>query len=189
MSFTADGDDPRSTLMFSMLSAFAQFERALIKERQREGIALAKAKGMVCKGRKPALNAERITQLREQAALGVNRTKLANVRFIPCIRKFSMFACSACLHLDKSPTLPSNQYQENPMPYDTLKDLPDNVANVLPKHAQEIYQAAFNSAWDEYKDADDRRGDASREETALKVAWAAVKKEYEKPGDQWRKKP
>jgi cation transport regulator len=74
------------------------------------------------------------------------------------------------------------------MPYHTLKDLPDNVTNVLPKHAQEIYRAAFNNAWDEYKDPDERRGHASREETAHKVAWAAVKKEYEKDGDEWRKK-
>jgi DNA invertase Pin-like site-specific DNA recombinase len=77
MRFTADSEDPRSTLMFTMLSAFAQFERSLIRERQREGIALAKAKGTVYKGRKPALNAERIAQLREQAATGANRTKLA----------------------------------------------------------------------------------------------------------------
>ena len=77
MSFTAGSEDPRSILMFTMLSAFAQFERALIRERQREGIALAKAKGTVYKGRKPALNAERIAQLREQAAAGANRTKLA----------------------------------------------------------------------------------------------------------------
>jgi DNA invertase Pin-like site-specific DNA recombinase len=77
MSFTAGSEDPRSTLMFTMLSAFAQFERSLIKERQREGIALAKAKGNVYKGRKPALNAARIAQLREQAAAGANRTKLA----------------------------------------------------------------------------------------------------------------
>jgi DNA invertase Pin-like site-specific DNA recombinase len=77
MSFTAGSDDPRSTLMFTMLSAFAQFERSLIRERQREGIALAKAKGTVYKGRKPALNAERIAQLREQVAAGANRTKLA----------------------------------------------------------------------------------------------------------------
>jgi DNA invertase Pin-like site-specific DNA recombinase len=76
MNFTAGNDDPRSTLMFTMLSAFAQFERSLIKERQREGIALAKAKG-VYKGRKPALNTERIAQLRERAAAGANRTKLA----------------------------------------------------------------------------------------------------------------
>lgn len=74
------------------------------------------------------------------------------------------------------------------MPYDTLEDLPDNVRDVLPKHAQEIYRAAFNSAWDEYKDPAERRGHASREETAHKVAWAAVKHEYEKDGDKWRKK-
>jgi DNA invertase Pin-like site-specific DNA recombinase len=77
MSFTVGNDDPRSTLMFTMLSAFAQFERSLIKERQREGIALAKAKGNVYKGRKPALNAKQIAQLCEQAATGVNKTKLA----------------------------------------------------------------------------------------------------------------
>jgi len=77
MSFTAGSDDPRSLLMFTMLSAFAQFERSLIKERQREGIALAKAKGTVYKGRKPSLNEERIAQLREQAAAGTNKTKLA----------------------------------------------------------------------------------------------------------------
>lgn len=79
-------------------------------------------------------------------------------------------------------------FRRNAMPYKTLKDLPENVQDVLPKHAQEIYRAAFNSAWDEYKDPEERRGDASREETAHKVAWAAVKKEYEKDGDEWRKK-
>lgn len=77
MSFIVSNDDPRSTLMFTMLSAFAQFERSLIRERQREGIALAKAKGTVYKGRKPALNAERIAQLREQTATGANKTRLA----------------------------------------------------------------------------------------------------------------
>jgi DNA invertase Pin-like site-specific DNA recombinase len=77
MSFTAGSQDSRSTLIFTTLTAFAQFERALIRERQREGIALAKAKGTIYKGRKPALNAERIAKLREQAAAGANRTKLA----------------------------------------------------------------------------------------------------------------
>ncbi len=66
------------------------------------------------------------------------------------------------------------------MPYDSTSDLPDSVTDNVPKHAQEIYRAAYNSAWDEYKDADDRRGDASREETAHRVAWAAVKQKYEK---------
>ena len=74
------------------------------------------------------------------------------------------------------------------MPYRTLSELPDAVRDHLPKHAQEIYRAAFNNAWDEYKDPDERRGHASREETAHKVAWAAVKKEYEKVDDKWSKK-
>ena len=76
------------------------------------------------------------------------------------------------------------------MPYDTIKDLPDSVRDNLPKHAQEIYQSAYNSAWDEYKDPDERRGDASREETAHRVAWSAVKNEYKKDenGDWVKKK-
>lgn len=73
------------------------------------------------------------------------------------------------------------------MPYDSKSDLPDNVRDNLPEHAQEIYLKAFNSAWDEYKDPEARRGDAGQEETAHKVAWAAVKKEYHKKGDKWVK--
>ena len=79
-------------------------------------------------------------------------------------------------------------HKRDVMPYAAIEDLPENVTKVLPKHAQEIYQAAFNNALDEYKDPDDRRGDSSREETAHKVAWSAVKKEYEKKGDEWKKK-
>lgn len=71
------------------------------------------------------------------------------------------------------------------MPYQNLTDLPDSVKDNLPQHAQEIYQAAYNSAWEQYKDPEDRRGDASREETAHRVAWAAVKQSYEKRDDQW----
>jgi cation transport regulator len=75
------------------------------------------------------------------------------------------------------------------MPYDRLSELPDSVRNVLPKHAQEIYQAAFNSAWQQYDTPQERRGDASREETAHSVAWAAVKKTYVKGDDgKWRQK-
>jgi cation transport regulator len=75
------------------------------------------------------------------------------------------------------------------MPYHSLAELPDNVKNNLPKHAQEIYKEAYNSAWDQYKDPEDRRGDASREETAHKVAWNAVKQKYEKgDDDKWHRK-
>jgi cation transport regulator len=66
------------------------------------------------------------------------------------------------------------------MPYDSISDLPDSVKDNLPKHAQEIYQAAYNSAWEQY-DHD--------EERAHKVAWSAVKNDYEKNDDgKWVKK-
>ena len=76
------------------------------------------------------------------------------------------------------------------MPYNSLDELPDSVRDNLPNHAQEIYMKAFNNAWDEYADPEDRRGDASREETAHKVAWAAVKNVYKKDEEsgEWKKK-
>lgn len=75
------------------------------------------------------------------------------------------------------------------MPYRSKQELPDSVQHVLPAHAQEIYKEAFNSARDQYKDKDERRDDASREETAHKVALAAVKNSYEKgDDDKWHKK-
>ena len=75
------------------------------------------------------------------------------------------------------------------MPYNKISDLPDSVKDNLPKHAQEIYRAAFNSGWGEYDKPDERRGNASREETAHRVAWAAVKKEYEKDDKTGEWKP
>lgn len=69
------------------------------------------------------------------------------------------------------------------MPYRTISELPDSVRDHVPKHGQEIYKEAFNSAWREYADEDARRGDESREATAHKVAWAAVKKKYAKGDD------
>ena len=76
------------------------------------------------------------------------------------------------------------------MPYKNLSDLTENVRNHLPKHGQEIYRAAYNSAWEQYKDPQDRQGDSSREETAHRVAWAAVKHEYEKDEatGEWKRK-
>lgn len=75
------------------------------------------------------------------------------------------------------------------MPYDRNTELPDAVKDHLPKHAQDIYREAYNSAWDQYKDAEDRRGDASREEVSHKVAWNAVKEKYEKGSDgDWHRK-
>jgi cation transport regulator len=75
------------------------------------------------------------------------------------------------------------------MPYNKLEELPESVRDALPKHAQEIYRAAFNSAWDEYKEPQERRGQESREEAAHKVAWAAVKHQYTKDDASGRWQP
>ena len=74
------------------------------------------------------------------------------------------------------------------MPYRTDAELPEPVRKNLPEHAQEIYRDAFNHAWDEYADPGKRRKGTSQEETAHRVAWAAVKKLYEKVGGRWVKK-
>ncbi len=75
LEFTGE-DSPMSNLLLSVMGAFAEFERTLIKERQMEGIALAKKRG-VYKGRKAALSDEQIILLKEQIALGNNKSLLA----------------------------------------------------------------------------------------------------------------
>lgn len=67
--FTNDKADPLAVLMLSVMGSFAEFERNLIRERQREGIAIAKAKGKY-RGRKQALSGERIAELRARVAAG-----------------------------------------------------------------------------------------------------------------------
>ena len=57
------------------------------------------------------------------------------------------------------------------MPYQKREDLPDSVRDHLPAHAQDIYRAAYNSAWDEYHHEESR---------AHRVAWAAVEHGYHK---------
>jgi DNA invertase Pin-like site-specific DNA recombinase len=72
----AGQEDPMGKLMLTMLAAFGEFERALIRERQREGIAIAKAKG-VYKGRKKALALEQLRELVELARSGMPKAELA----------------------------------------------------------------------------------------------------------------
>lgn len=64
------------------------------------------------------------------------------------------------------------------MPYSSTTQLPESVKDNLPKKAEEIYLGAYNSAYELYDDPEKRRGVASREEVASKVAWSAVKKKY-----------
>jgi len=76
------------------------------------------------------------------------------------------------------------------MPYKNTGELPDSVQDTLPKHAQDIYLAAYNNALEQYEDPKKRQGKASLEEVAHKVAWAAVKKEYKKDRKtgEWKRK-
>jgi DNA invertase Pin-like site-specific DNA recombinase len=74
---TFSGDDTAmANLLLSVMGAFAEFERALIGERQREGIALAKKRG-VYRGRKQSLSADQVTQLQRRAGDGVAKAALA----------------------------------------------------------------------------------------------------------------
>ncbi|RJF75809.1 ChaB family protein [Rhodopseudomonas palustris] len=67
------------------------------------------------------------------------------------------------------------------MPYSSTDDLPPALQVRLPLHAQEIYVAAFNNACAEYQD----RIPEDQESSAHRVAWAAVKKQYRKQGENW----
>lgn len=75
LTFTGE-DSAMSNLLLSVMGAFAEFERALLKERQREGIAIAKRAG-VYKGRKPSLTPERVLELRARVQAGEKRAGLA----------------------------------------------------------------------------------------------------------------
>lgn len=89
MSFTGVAS-PMNDLLLSMLGAVAQFERALILERQREGIQIAKQAGRY-KGRKPVLTPGRVAELRKRAATGEQRVALA--------REFGISRASLYAHL------------------------------------------------------------------------------------------
>lgn len=75
LTFTGE-DSPMANLLLSVMGAFAEFERALILERQREGIAAAKSRGAYT-GRKPALTTEQARELRDRAAAGERKSLLA----------------------------------------------------------------------------------------------------------------
>jgi DNA invertase Pin-like site-specific DNA recombinase len=73
--FSGD-DSPMSKLMLSILSGVAEFERAIIRERQREGIAIAKGRG-VYRGRKSALTLEQVNAIRQRVTAGEKIATLA----------------------------------------------------------------------------------------------------------------
>jgi len=75
LTFTGE-DSPMSHLLLSVMGAFAEFERALIKERQMEGIALAKKRGAY-KGRKAALSQEQANEIKARVANGDKKSHIA----------------------------------------------------------------------------------------------------------------
>jgi DNA invertase Pin-like site-specific DNA recombinase len=75
LTFTGE-DSPMASLMLSVMGAFAEFERSLIKERQREGIALAKKRGAY-RGRKKSLSPQEVAELRQRVAAGISKAQVA----------------------------------------------------------------------------------------------------------------
>jgi DNA invertase Pin-like site-specific DNA recombinase len=75
-TYSTGQGDSMGRLLLQLLGAFAEFERSLIKERQAEGIRLAKAAGRYA-GRRPSLTAEQVTDAREQVKQGVPKTRIA----------------------------------------------------------------------------------------------------------------
>lgn len=75
ISFTGE-DSAMSKLLLSMMGAFAEFERSIIKERQLEGIAIAKKKG-VYSGRKPSLDEDKLEELNRLLEEGEKKSEIA----------------------------------------------------------------------------------------------------------------
>ncbi len=75
LTFTGE-DSPMANLLLSVMGAFAEFERELIRERQREGIALAKQRGAY-RGRKPVLSSVQAAELRRRAEARESKAALA----------------------------------------------------------------------------------------------------------------
>ena len=76
LPFAKDTTDPRADLMLGILGSFAEFERAIIRERQAEGIALAKKAGKY-KGRKPALSPQQVAEIKRRTLAGESKAALA----------------------------------------------------------------------------------------------------------------
>ena len=87
LTFTSSSEDPFAKLQLHLMGAFAEFERSIIRKRQAEGIAKAKAKG-VYKGRKPTIDTSSIITMKEKGIgpseiaryLGISRVSVYRVR-------------------------------------------------------------------------------------------------------------
>jgi DNA invertase Pin-like site-specific DNA recombinase len=96
LTFTGE-DSPMANLMLSVMGAFAEFERALLRERQREGIALAKQRGAY-RGRKRSLNAEQIGEVQRRIAAGEQKARVARDMGISRETVYQYLRLSALAH-------------------------------------------------------------------------------------------
>lgn len=86
LTFSADKEDPLAQLQLHLMGAFAQFERSIIRKRQAEGIAKAKANGKY-KGRKPTIDRDKVHELRGEGlstykiaeAMGISRMSVHRI--------------------------------------------------------------------------------------------------------------
>jgi len=79
LTFTNNQDDPMSNLLLGILSSLAEWERAVIKSRQMEGVKIAQEKGIYKErcGRKPKLTEEQIKEVQRRVADGEKRSDVA----------------------------------------------------------------------------------------------------------------
>lgn len=96
--FTGE-DSPMATLMLSVMGAFAEFERSLIRERQLEGIALAKRRG-VYRGREDILDADQVAELKQRHFQGERKSALA--------RSFGVSRQTVYNYLERTVNTPPN---------------------------------------------------------------------------------
>lgn len=79
LAFDPGGEDAFATFQLHLLGAVAQLERSVIRERQREGIAITRAKG-IYRGHARRLDADQVTEARRLAEAGVAKAKIARDR-------------------------------------------------------------------------------------------------------------
>lgn len=90
--FDVSTSSPMQELMFQMLGAFAQFERTLIKERQREGIAAAQARGQKL-GAPSKLTTAQAQEIKNRVSLGEDKSKVAKEFGISRPTLYKIIAC------------------------------------------------------------------------------------------------
>ena len=94
LGFVREGDMVMANLLLSVMGAFAGFVRALIGERQREGITLAKQRGAY-RGRKKSLTEDQVMQMHQRAGAGEAKSSLA--------REFGISRETVCQYLRAGP--------------------------------------------------------------------------------------